>query len=108
MGIPLSTTLSLNTDIPFFIIRKISYGLEDECQVHKETRYRKIELFINNIKENNSLLLIDDIVSNGGTLIIIITSIYKIKTNLEHIILPIKKDDGKKIVEGATNKKLVH
>jgi len=31
MGILLATTLSINTDIPFLIIRKRSYVLEDEC-----------------------------------------------------------------------------
>lgn len=106
MGIPLATALSLKTGIPFVIIRKRSYGLEGEQQVHQETGYGKSELFINNINKDDNLLLIDDVVSTGGTLISVLEAIDKIGANLEHIILPIEKDDGKKIVEEATNKKI--
>jgi adenine phosphoribosyltransferase len=106
MGIPLATALSLKTDIPFLIIRKRSYGLEGEVQVHQQTGYGKSELFINNIKEEDNLLLIDDVVSTGGTLTSVITAIDEIGANLEHIIVPIEKDDGRKIVEEATNKKI--
>ena len=106
MGIPLATALSLKTDIPFVIIRKRSYGLEGERQVHQQTGYGKSELFINNIRENDNLLLIDDVVSTGGTLTSVIKAIDEIGANLEHIILPIEKDDGRRIVEEATNKKI--
>lgn len=106
MGIPLATALSLKTDIPFVIIRKRSYGLEGEHQVHQETGYGQSELFINNIDKDDNLLLIDDVVSTGGTLISVISAIDEIGANLEHIILPIEKDDGKSIVEEATNRKI--
>ncbi|MBE6485838.1 MAG: purine phosphoribosyltransferase family protein [Methanosphaera stadtmanae] len=106
MGIPLATALSLKTDIPFVIIRKRSYGLEGERKVHQQTGYGKSELFINNIKEEDNLLLIDDVVSTGGTLTSVINAIDEIGANLEHIIIPIEKDDGRKIVEEATNKKI--
>ena len=106
MGIPLATALSLKTDIPFVIIRKRSYGLEGEHQVHQQTGYGKSELFINNINSDDNLLLIDDVVSTGGTLKSVISAIDEIGANLEHIILPIEKDDGRKIVEEATNKKI--
>lgn len=106
MGIPLATALSLRTNIPFVVLRKRSYGLEGEYQVHQETGYSKNELYINNINENDNLLLIDDVVSTGGTLTSIIKAIDDIGANIEHIILPIEKDDGKKIVEKATGKKI--
>ncbi len=106
MGIPLATALSLKTDIPFVVIRKRSYGLEGECQVHQKTGYGKSELFINNINKGDNLLLIDDVVSTGGTLTSVINAIDGIGANLVHIIVPIEKDDGKKIVEEATNKQL--
>lgn len=106
MGIPLATALSLKTDIPFVIIRKRSYGLEGERQVHQQTGYGKSKLYINNINENDNLLLIDDVVSTGGTLTSVIESIDEIGANLELIFVPIEKDDGRKIVEEATNKKI--
>jgi adenine phosphoribosyltransferase len=106
MGIPLATALSLKTGIPFVVIRKRSYGLEGEHQVHQQTGYGKSELFINNINEGDNILLIDDVVSTGGTLKSVIAAIDEIGANFEHIILPIEKDDGKKIVEEATGKKI--
>ncbi len=106
MGIPLATALSLKTDIPFVVIRKRSYGLEGEYRIHQEKGYEKNDLFINNINENDNVLLIDDVVSTGGTLKSIIEAFDDIGANLEHIILPIEKDDGRRIVEEATNKKV--
>jgi len=106
MGIPLATALSLKTGIPFVVVRKRSYGLEGEHQVHQQTGYGKSELFINNINEGDNILLIDDVVSTGGTLKSVIAAIDEIGANFEHIILPIEKDDGKKIVEEATGKKI--
>ena len=106
MGIPLATALSLKTGIPFVVIRKRSYGLEGEHKVHQVTGYGKSELFINNITKDDNILLIDDVVSTGGTLKSVISALDEIGVNIEHIILPIEKDDGKKIVEEATNKKI--
>lgn len=107
MGIPLATALSLKTNIPFVVIRKRSYGLEGECQVHQKTGYGKSELFINNIKPEDNILLIDDVVSTGGTLTSVIKALDNIGVNIVHIIVPIEKDDGRKIVEEATGKKLI-
>lgn len=106
MGIPLATALSLKTDIPFVVIRKRSYGLDGERQVHQQTGYGKSELFINNITSDDNILLIDDVVSTGGTLTSVIRAIDDIGANMVHIIVPIEKDDGRIIVEEATGKKL--
>lgn len=106
MGIPLATALSLKTNIPFVIIRKRSYGLEGERQVHQHTGYGKSELFINGLKENDNILLIDDVVSKGGTLTNVIKALDEMGVNLVHIVVPIEKDDGKKIVEENTNHKV--
>lgn len=106
MGIPLATALSLKTGIPYVIIRKRSYGLGGERQVHQQTGYGKSELFINNITKDDTILLIDDVVSTGGTLTSVISALDEIGTKMEHVIIPIEKDDGKRIVEEATNKKI--
>jgi adenine phosphoribosyltransferase len=39
MGIHIATALSLQTDIPLVVIRKRSYGLEDEVALHQTTGY---------------------------------------------------------------------
>lgn len=106
MGIPLATALSLKTGIPFVVIRKRSYGLDGEHQVHQQTGYGHSELYINNISKDDNILLIDDVVSTGGTLISVISALDEIGVNIDNIILPIEKDDGKKIVEEATNYKI--
>ncbi|MBO7718581.1 MAG: purine phosphoribosyltransferase family protein [Methanosphaera sp.] len=106
MGIPLATALSLKTNIPFVIVRKRSYGLEGEKQVHQQTGYGKSELYINGIKKDDNILLIDDVVSTGGTLTSVITALDEIGANLIHIIVPIEKDDGRLIVERNTNHKI--
>jgi adenine phosphoribosyltransferase len=106
MGIPLATALSLKTRIPFVVIRKRSYGLEGERQVHQQTGYGKSELFINGLKKDDNILLIDDVVSTGGTLTSVINELDDIGVNILHIFVPIEKDDGKIIVEENTNHKL--
>ena len=102
MGIPLATALSLKTGIPFVVVRKRSYGLEGEKQVHQETGYSESELFINGINKEDNVLLIDDVVSTGGTLISVIKAFDEIGATLVHIIVPIEKDDGRMIVEEET------
>lgn len=102
MGIPLATALSIKTGIPFVVVRKRSYGLEGEHQVHQQTGYGESELFINGINKNDNILLIDDVVSTGGTLLSVIKAFDEIGAKLVNIILPIEKDDGRKIVEEET------
>lgn len=102
MGIPLATALSIKTGIPFVVVRKRSYGLEGECQVHQQTGYSENELYINGIYENDNILLIDDVVSTGGTLLSVIKAFDRIGANLVNIILPIEKDQGREIVEKET------
>ncbi len=102
MGIPLATALSLKTGIPFVVIRKRSYGLEGEYQVHQQTGYSENELYINGIEKDDNLLLIDDVVSTGGTISGVIGAIDDIGANLVYIIVPIEKDDGRIIAEEKT------
>lgn len=102
MGIPLATALSLKTGIPFVVVRKRSYGLEGEHQVHQQTGYSENELYINGIGKEDNILLIDDVVSTGGTLISVLKALDSIGANVVNIILPIEKDDGRKIVEEET------
>lgn len=106
MGIPLATALSLKTKIPFVIIRKRSYGLDGEKQVHQETGYGQSELYINGLDKDDNILLIDDVVSTGGTLISVLNALDDIGVNLVNIIVPIEKDDGRIIVESKTKHKI--
>lgn len=68
MGIPLATALSLDTGIPFNIIRKRRYGLPGELEVRQVTGYSESRMYINGLKAGDRVLIVDDVVSTGGTL----------------------------------------
>ncbi len=106
MGIPLATALSLKSRVPFLIIRKRSYGLVGEVQVHQETGYGESELFINGLSEGDNIILMDDVVSTGGTLTSVINTLDDMGVNIVGIIIPLEKDDGRVNVEKNTNHKL--
>lgn len=106
MGIHLATALSLKTGIPFVVVRKRSYSLEGEYKVHQKTGYSENELYINAVNEGDNVLLIDDVVSTGGTLTSVIKALDDIGVNLNRIIVPIEKDDGRINVERDTGYKV--
>ncbi|MDL5362764.1 hypoxanthine/guanine phosphoribosyltransferase [Halalkalicoccus sp. NIPERK01] len=68
MGIHHATALTLETEIPFSVARKRSYGFETEVAVHQETGYSEGDLYINGIGAGDRVLLVDDVCSTGGTL----------------------------------------
>jgi adenine phosphoribosyltransferase len=102
MGIHLATALSLETEIPFVVIRKREYGLPNEVPVFQKTGYSEQNLYINYINPNERILLIDDVVSTGGTLIATINALKDIGAEIDHVIAIVEKYDGKKLVETKT------
>ena len=102
MGIHLATALSLETDIPFVVIRKREYGLEGEQQVYQKTGYGSSNLYINDLHAGEKILLIDDVVSTGGTLIALIDTLKDMKLDIKSVVAVIEKGKGKEIVEKET------
>ena len=102
MGIHLATALSLETDIPFVVIRKRCYGLPGEFAAHQTTGYSQGELYINGINSGDSVLLIDDVVSTGGTMISILKALKQMNVEIKEVVAVIEKGEGKKIVEKET------
>lgn len=103
MGIHIATALSLQTGVPFLVIRKREYGLEGEKKVNQKTGYGSANLYINNINKGDNILLIDDVISTGGTLKALVKSLNDININLTNIVAVIEKGEGKKIVEEELN-----
>ncbi|KOX93729.1 hypoxanthine/guanine phosphoribosyltransferase [Haloarcula rubripromontorii] len=91
MGIHIATALSLQTDIPLVVIRKRSYGLDDEVPLHKTTGYSESEMFINDIEAGDDLLIVDDLLSTGGTMASICEALDDIGANISDIVVVFRK-----------------
>lgn len=102
MGIHLATALSLETDIPFVVIRKRQYGLEGETEVYQKTGYGSSNLYINDLHAGEKILLIDDVVSTGGTLIALINTLKDLDLEIKSVVAVIDKGEGKEIVQKET------
>ena len=110
MGIPVATALTLRTGIPMTIIRKRSYGLEDECIVEQETGYSKNSMYINCLEPGLKVLLVDDIISTGGTLIALLNALRDMEVEIADVVMVVDKGDGARRVldeTGITVKSLV-
>ena len=107
MGIHIATALSLETDIPFVVIRKRQYGLPGEHEIVKSTGYATSKLYINDLKEGDNILLVDDVVSTGGTLTAVINELKSIGVNLVDTVVVVEKGEGKGIVEEATGENII-
>ncbi len=107
MGIHLATALSLETGVPFVVIRKREYGLPGEHVITKSTGYGTSKLYINDLNEGDNIILIDDVVSTGGTLTSVINELKLIGVNLLDVIVAVAKGEGKQIVETNTGVELL-
>jgi len=103
MGIPLAATLSLKMNIPFSIIRKRKYGLDEEICVEQETGYSKSKLYINGLKSGEKIIIVDDVLSTGGTLKAVLKSLKKIGVIVKCIIIAIDKGDSAKEITNENN-----
>lgn len=94
MGIPLATTLSLKTGVPFSIVRKRQYGLEGEMVLSQSTGYSKGELYINGVNRGEKVLVVDDVISTGGTLKALLPALEKMGAQVCNVIVVISRGDG--------------
>jgi len=102
MGIHIATALSLETGIPFVVIRKRCYNLDDEIAVHQVTGYSECELYMNGIRKGDRILLIDDVLSTGGTMIAVLNALKSSEVDIADIVVVVEKGDGKARVKKET------
>lgn len=103
MGIPLATSLSIKMNIPFSIIRKREYGLEDECVVEQKTGYSKTKLYLNGFIKGENIILVDDVLSTGGTLKSILNALIKIGVNIKCVVILFDKGNSIEEIIRNTN-----
>lgn len=106
MGIHLATALSLETGIPFVVVRKRHYGLPGEVAVHQTTGYSEGELYINGLKSGDRVLLIDDVVSTGGTMTAVLKALNILNADIVDVWAIIEKGSGKEKIEKETGFKV--
>ena len=105
LGIPLTTAVSLKTNIPFVVIRKRPYGLHEEIQVKQKTDYSESVLYIKDVQKDERVVIIDDVVSTGGTLSAVINALKQAGVEIVDVIVLVDKG-GSKIVEQKTGIKV--
>jgi len=102
MGIHIATALSLETNIPFVVVRKRCYGLEEEVAVHQVTGYSECELYINGLKEGDRILVVDDVLSTGGTMVAVLNALKSVGVEIADIVVVVEKGTGKERVKKET------
>jgi len=94
MGIPLATSLSMRTGIPFSIIRKRQYALDGEIVISQQTGYSKGELYVNAVKKGDKVLIVDDVISTGGTLLALMSALRDAGVKISDVIVVIERGEG--------------
>lgn len=103
MGIPLATTLSLNMNIPFTIIRKRKYDFPDEVSVEQATDYSNSKLYINGLKKGDKIVIVDDVLSTGGTLRAVLTALKKMGVVIKGVFIAVNKGNVAKEIMDESN-----
>lgn len=93
MGIHHATAVALETDVPFVVVRKRSYGLDGEVSVHQRTGYSESDLYVNNVREGDRVLFLDDVFSTGGTLEAVCAAIEDIGAELGDVVVVLRRGD---------------
>ncbi|WP_254535780.1 hypoxanthine/guanine phosphoribosyltransferase [Halomarina litorea] len=94
MGIHHATALSLETDLPFVVVRKRSYGLDGEVAVHQTTGYGEDELYLNGVEAGDRVCVVDDMLSTGGTLAAVCTALGEAGAEVVDVVTVLRRDDG--------------
>ncbi len=100
MGLPLSAPVSMSTGLPLVVARKRAYGLEGEVKIDQSTGYSKGAMYINDLKEGESVAIVDDVLSTGGTLEAVIEGVHRAKARVTNVLAVVEKGEGLERLRG--------
>ncbi len=106
MGLPIGVALSLTLNKPLTVVRKKSYSLEGEVEVHQKTGYSTGKLYINSVKPEDKLLIVDDVLSTGGTIVAVVEGIRKIGATISDIVVVVNKNKNIEKIEKKVGMKI--
>lgn len=93
MGVHIGTAVSLSVDVPLVVVRKRSYGFDDEVSVSQVTGYSEGELYLNGVGEGDRVLLVDDVLSTGGTLSAVHEALESVGAEVVDTVVVIEKGE---------------
>ncbi|MDZ7730325.1 MAG: hypoxanthine/guanine phosphoribosyltransferase [Natrialbaceae archaeon] len=93
MGIHHATALSLETDLPFVVVRKREYGFPDEQVLDQQTSYGEDTLYLNGVEPGDRVVLVDDVYSSGGTLETVYAGLEAAGAEILDVIVVIRRVD---------------
>ncbi len=93
MGIHHATALSLATDVPLVVVRKRSYGFDDEVAVHQETSYGESDLYLNGVDAGDRVVVIDDVYSSGGTIEAVCGALERVDAEIGAVVTVLRRAD---------------
>ena len=94
MGIHHATALSLETDLPFTVVRNRRYGLDDEVAVHQTTGYGESDLYLNGVETGDRVVVVDDMFSTGGTLAAVCDALGTAGADVVDVVTVLRRGDG--------------
>jgi len=99
MGIPVSTAVSLLTDIPIVVVRKRSYGLGGEVSLSTQTGYGESDMYVNAIVAGDRVVVLDDVLSTGGTLAALLPALEEIGAEILDTVVVVEKVGGENALD---------
>lgn len=93
MAIHHATAISLETNVPFVVVRKREYGFPNEIPVHQETSYGESEFYVNYVEPGDRVVLVDDVLSSGGTIRAVCAGLDAAGATLEDVVVVLERTD---------------
>jgi len=99
MGILYGAPISLRIGKPVMMIKKKSFGIDDEVKVSSETGYAKNTFYISCLRKGEKAVIVDDVISTGGTTRSLIKALRRMGVTVTEVICMLDKTKDIKALE---------